>query len=475
MDVIPYARSVYNGEWLNNDWYLNLKIPYRFLFSYPVGYFSDKFGFLETIYAGRIISYVFFAISINRLINTIRAPKSFIYYNLALIVFFSFFGLGSGAGEWMVGGLDTKVFAYGFILLSISYFIEKDLKKCLAFSGLALSLHLLIGFYNILSFIPLILIYHKHSSKPISEIIKLLPFFIIPSSIGLYGIITQLTPVNDSISNIGWDIYVNIRVPHHTIPSLFSKKTWLFLILFSITNVLILLNTKIFKLKLISIYALATVTINIVGLIVFFIYGNSHLLKYYFFRFSDVMLPLITTISITYYFSEKIKMYSIKTRNIIHSSTIIVVLMFYILSVEQLYSELKSNSNTESYDLDLITWVKNNTDSNDSFIINPNLEMFYINYERPIFVSWKHSPQNNNDIIEWYNRLKLLNGGSDFTTLDNVTYNYPNLSENQILSIQQSYKNIKYIIMPKPKTLNFPILHQTSKNTLYEITNFNEV
>ncbi len=42
MDVLPFAKAIYNKHWLKNDWYLNLKIPYRNFFSYPVGFFIEQ-------------------------------------------------------------------------------------------------------------------------------------------------------------------------------------------------------------------------------------------------------------------------------------------------------------------------------------------------------------------------------------------------------------------------------------------------
>ena len=371
----------------------------------------------------------------------------------------------------MVGGLDTKVFAYGFVILSISYSLKSDIKKWLVFSGLAISFHILIGFYNLLIFLPLIIIYQTKSKKLIKDTIKLLPYFIIPASIGIYGIIYQLIIASENISNIGWDIYVNIRVPHHTIPSLFSRKIWVFQIIFSTTNIYILLKTKVVKIKLLSIYALTTVGISLTGLAVFFLFGNSYLLKYYFFRFTDTMLPLLTIINLTYFICEVIRTYSTKTKKLISYLVVAIIISVFVFNMKLLFSEYHTYSIHKPYDTEMITWVKNNTTTNDVFIVNPNSDMFYINYERPMFVSWKHSPQNNNDIIEWYNRLKLLNGENDFTTLSEVKTNYENLTEKQILTIKKNYGNLRYIIVAKPKYLDFNILHETPNNTLYEIAN----
>lgn len=473
MDVTPYGRAFYNIDWLKNDWYLNLRIPYRSLFSYPIGFFSDNFGFLNTIYIGRVISYILIAVSVTKLVNTISDNKYSIYYLLALTIFFYYFRLGLGAGEWMVGGLDTKVFAYGFALLSISSFINNNIKRWLLFSGITLSFHILIGFYNLLSFLPLIITLSRNNRIYIHNVIKYIPFFILTGSIGIYGIIDVLIGETKSISNIGWDIYVNIRVPNHTIPNLFSKKIWVFIFLFSATNIYILLKTKKERFKLLSAYALTTASISLVGLGVFLLYGSSSILKYYFFRFSDVMLPLLTIVSITYFIYEKIKTLPVKVKTISYYSTIIAIYVFLLFSAKNTYTEIRTKSSTELYDLEMIDWVNNNTSTDDVFIVKPDSDMFYINYERPILVSWKHSPQNNDDLIEWYNRLKLLNGGEDFTTIGEVKKGYANITEDQVLSIKKAYSNLKYILISRPKILKFPISHQTTENTLYEIVNTN--
>jgi hypothetical protein len=115
------------------------------------------------------------------------------------------------------------------------------------------------------------------------------------------------------------------------------------------------------------------------------------------------------------------------------------------------------------------TWVKTNIDSEKVFIIEPDQSFFYINYERPAFVTWKHSPQNNETIIEWYNRLKLLNKGKDFKSIKDININFKNLSEEEIIAISKSYPNLAYILMPQPTELKFPKLYSTDKYTLFKI------
>ena len=120
MDVIPYAKALYNSSWLITDWYLHLKIPYRFLFSYPVGFLTDSFGFYNTIFFGRLTTYLLFSITIYQLIKTISIAKFYIVSLIPFLAYALFFNDGIGAGEWIIGGLDTKVFSYISVLLSLS-------------------------------------------------------------------------------------------------------------------------------------------------------------------------------------------------------------------------------------------------------------------------------------------------------------------------------------------------------------------
>ena len=51
------------------------------------------------------------------------------------------------AGEWIIKGVEAKVFAYILILFALAYADTKNLKKCLIFIVLASYFHFLVGFF----------------------------------------------------------------------------------------------------------------------------------------------------------------------------------------------------------------------------------------------------------------------------------------------------------------------------------------
>ena len=109
MDVIPFARATYDPSWLPEDWYLNLEITYRFLFDYPIGFMVDQIGPMATIVTGRLFSYLLFAVSLVYLARALQLRLPWLLVSVALSL--SIFSAGYGAGEWMIGSLETKAFA----------------------------------------------------------------------------------------------------------------------------------------------------------------------------------------------------------------------------------------------------------------------------------------------------------------------------------------------------------------------------
>jgi Domain of unknown function (DUF6798) len=475
IDVIPYAKSIYSGDWLKNDWYLNLKILHRYFFSYPVGFFVKNFGFIETIFVGRIISYILIAISLNVLIKSVKSKSySFLFY-FAIILFYRFFPYGIGAGEWLVGGFESKVFAYGFAILSLSSFLHKQHQKGLLFAGLSLSIHLLVGIYNLFCLLPILIFYQRESKDFIFKIFKSLPIFLFAGSIGFIAIIYQFFFIEEDITNLGWNIYVNVRVPHHTLPLFFPFKAWIIFPIFVLCNLGLFLKSKKQEVKLMSSYALFSAIISLFGLAIFFLPVSNIHLKYYFFRFSDIMLPLITLLNITSYIIENrentFSKRNYRLKYILAAIAFLIMIPkinYFLSEVDTSFQQIKANTSNDNV---MVNWVRNNTDTKKVFITHPDDKFFYINYERPMFVGWKHIPSGAKDIVEWYNRLKLLNRSQDFKSIKEIKQNYLNLTEKEIIAISEEYPNVSYVLMPKSIKLNFPTLFKSSRYILYEIRN----
>lgn len=471
MDVLPYAKSVFDPNWLSNDWYLSRKIPYRYLFSYPTGYLISTIGFVKTMIFGRILSYAVFAFAFQYLIKAIDKKNNIIYY-LGIIVFFILFPNGNGAHEWMVGGFDTKVFSYAFVLYALASLLKNNLKNLFIFSGLALSFHILIGGYAMICLILPFFLQKKELS--VGKLIKLSPWFLVFGAVGIYGLIYQLTAsAASSEVNQAWgDIYVKIRVHDHTYPKSFVNELWIKWAIFMIVNLVVIIYEKGEKIKQLAAYGFSSGLISLIGLIIFW-FDQTHLLKYYFFRFADVILPLTTILICCYYILQLLKT-NVVLRNKFYNVGLYVVVgvLITIITISNKENYIIDQNEIllkKSGDIEMENWIREHTDKNDVFIVNPNVDYFYIYYQRPVFVIWKYAPQNGEDLIEWDKRLKFLNKNKPYSGISELEKSYTKLNEEDIDEIVNNYPNVKYLMMIRSAPLNYPIAHQTRSHNLYMV------
>lgn len=472
-DVIPYARAVYDHAWLPTDWYLNLQIPYRFLFSYVVGFFADQFGFVATVIWGRLLTYALMAWAFFRFFQSVGLASTSVLPYVALVFFFKFFGFGNGAGEWMVGGLDTKAFAYFFVILSLAALLRRKLVMAFLFAGLVLTFHMLIGIYHALCLALVVLFFHKSFALSLKSIALAALLYMVAGSIGIYGVFDALFLQSSESSSLGWEIYVNKRVPHHVLPFRFPFEIWIKMAIFSMINILILWRVKHVVLRQLSAYALLTVGISLIGLIFYFTASNNAIMRFYFFRTSDILLPLITLLNVCVLLYDWLQeRFALKLKWIQGALVVLCVLVSVpnIIDLQKTWTFEKGRFLVHTNaDLLMSNWVKENTSNHSTFLTVPNDEFFYLNYERSAFVTWKHSPQKADDLVEWDHRMSLLSKGEPFTAKEEVKEQYLTLKENDIIEIQKRYPDVDYVLMPSYINLEFTEAYRTKRQVLYKI------
>lgn len=475
MDVLPSAYSVYNTGWLAHDRYLSLSIPYRELFGYIIGYFIDIAGFIPVLILGRILTYSLFAIAYYKLLEA--AKVHFLIGALSLIAYLFWFGDGAFYGEWMVGGLETKAFSYVFLIFSLSSFLKKQVRACLFFAGLALSFHIMVGGYFMICLLLVLLISHLKREPLLSDFIKNSFYFFLGGAWGLFGVYSHLNVGSET--NYGWEIYTQIRVPYHVFPK-FSPWSLIVPFVFFLFNFLNFKLSKSDALRTLSAFGIAAYTISLIGFLVYFL-GETSLLRFYLFRFNDAIQPFLVIIILGSILSGYIGF----SKNIIYR-VIAPVLTFSFVGfcfansnnlIGQMspsnYSE-KAMLNKSSVDLIMSEWIKENTDPESVFIVPPDMSNFYMEANRSMFVSWKHSPQSANEIEEWYRRITLLNRGKDAMVenlfgQEDLARNYSELNQLEILNIKNEYPKLSYIILPRISSVEFPLVYETEKLKLYSL------
>lgn len=483
VDVLPYAKQFWDPGWLQSDWYLNLENTYRNLFSIIIGPLVSWLGFDVGRYTGRLLVYLFLSVAIYDFFKSIR-----LNIVIGLLVLFIYLDHQSIiAGEWIVEGVDTKTVAYSFVILSWAALIRKRYLSLFAFLGAALSFHPLVGIYAVYCSVPAVLANRAWRSDW-WIIIKNSWVFLITGIFGIWSIIVSLFQNSVLDSSPAWWVYTLYRLRHHLLPGSWGYGYWMVIFFFSVLffgAVFFLAKSK--RLRFLAAYALASVSLFLIGLVIYAL-GEVSLLRFYWFRFPDVIVPFLGLVISGLIVQNLFKILGANILTLAEDSlfrkisrseyagkiaAFAVILVIFIMASISAFNRVQSEMYSHGPIRDMELWIAENTPEDSVFLINPKIEDFYIFAERPVFVTFKHMPQSGPDIIEWYERIKLCNGNHlpqkmDFDSLDEIEANLNNLDEEAINNIAESYGVDYYLGVPR-KDLPFRLVHSDGQYALYEI------
>lgn len=484
VDVLPSAKQFMNPDWLAKDWYLNQQIFYRFCFNGFIGILVDWFGFEKAALIGRLMAYAVFSLGIEMF----RRAFAVRLHIMLIIVHFFIKSQSIIAGESMVGGVETKIFAYAFVLMAMASFFRKHYLRGFLFAGAALSFHVLVGLYALLCTVGGFVLNREYIKDGWQTIMKYSWTFLITGILGVTAIVVQLWPKSDVDTLAASLIYVTYRLPHHLLPSSWQGFSWLIeLLMVTGMFLFVFIKSKERNCLFISAYALTAVFIFFIGLNCH-AFGQFHLLKYYWFRFADTMAPFLALVLIGLFFYRMLvegEIYkhvlrrwrekSVLLRKITNVILILIVAMCFHNAGFRVLKRIQSPDTTQSKSslIGMMKWINENTPNDGVFLMDPTISNFYIYAQRAVFVSFKHSPQSEKEILEWYSRLTLCNGGITPSTAgydadEELRPNFYKLNESQILNIAKKYKLDYYLGLSRQR-LYFNQEYTMENYSLYKI------
>lgn len=480
-DIIAYAKRFADPSFAPGDWYLSLAIPYRTAFNLIIYPFLVLFPDHIAVVLVRLIVYIFIAYGLNRLFRAAAVLP------LLTLIFFAIFFVNQSmfAGEWIIKGIETKVFSYGFIILALGFYISKKYALALLFMGIATSFHILVGGYASLTYFMVRIydyIWGKDQQKEllINYIYPLGGYFL-GAILGLYAVFNFLLSNDGNIDKeFSTYLIVMVRNAHHLAPfevflhpaaELGDRFIYanaiaagqpllvrnIIIALPMITIALILFWGTVSRysndaVRLLSRYSLFSMIFIPVGMI-FHALGLYKLLLFYLYRFPDSFSILISMLVLAAIFSQMWR----KRRTIILrilypiaiASGIFLVLASFInilntSYLENLGKEYPHYVGKDPELLETMIWIRDNTESDACFVINPGLLIFQHVTGRCQFVNFKNTPQSHRDILVWYQRILKITEGKplkpvglqNFMDMDET---YENLSTEAVKDINRSY------------------------------------
>jgi hypothetical protein len=487
LDILPTIMQFadHYHSWLPNDWYLNINTAYRQLFGFLFGPLVSRLGFENGAYLGRIIVWLLIAIAIYIFFKTLHLRPWFGI--LVLLIFLNHQSLV--AGEWIVGGLETKPIAYAMVFLSLAFFLRKRYFWGFVFAGAAMSFHVLIGIYALLC-IGAALILNKPWRNDWRLVLKNSWPLLITGAFGLWAVVGQLLPQKGINLGQAWLIYVEYRVPEHVLPSAWSPwgNPWeielalaagFFLIMYFLSN------SKMGR--FVAAFSLGSVCLFLVGLVIYAL-GNAPLLRFYWFRFPDVMVPFMSLLLIVLFLndfadrhitkSSRFQRMQFEFQTMFRLMPLVIIAFLIITMVQQTNRFLSSYQASQHPNppviLSALDWISKNTPKQAIFLVDPTESDFYVYAQRAMFVSWKSSPESAPEILEWYKRIIFCNKNGDLgpyrgrAAVQLLEYNFYRLKETQIKHIADLY-GIDYYLGLANQKLSFERVYSDSTYAIYKI------
>ncbi len=242
------AIHFWNHDWLSADPFLNTPDSH-WLFYGVFGLLSFFFTQNVAVWVGRVLVWLLMAIAWRRLSRSLIPVKLISVVTATAFAFYlDTFHL---AGEWIIGGVEGKSFAFPLVFWGLAYFVEGKFNRAWVLYGLASAFHVLVGGWVVIA--SLFAWGVEHILRRLfalklcrvntvadrirlcaCDFLRILPGLAIGGVTSLLGVIPALrldSGVTASILRESRQIYVFKRLSHHLVA---SSLPWTFLTRFGL-------------------------------------------------------------------------------------------------------------------------------------------------------------------------------------------------------------------------------------------------
>lgn len=230
------AIHFWNHDWLGNDPFLNTPDSH-WLFYATFGLFSFLFSQNVMVWVGRVLVWLATACAWRRLSRVLLPIPFFCVLTATGFAFYlESFHL---AGEWIIGGVEGKSFAFPLVFWGLSHFFEGKYNRGWILMGMGAAFHALVGGWTVLACLLSWMLERLFNRRLrgtktfFKDLTRMLPGLVIGGLVSLLGVVPALRLDQGATREIIAEsrrIYVYERLSHHLVA---SSLPWTFLGRFS--------------------------------------------------------------------------------------------------------------------------------------------------------------------------------------------------------------------------------------------------
>ncbi len=295
------AKHYWNPAFCPDDFFLS-SADAHLVFYWVCGWLTLFFDLETVAWVGRAFSWVLLASSLVSIGQRVCFEKlAGLFVGGAFVILTEVCHL---AGEWVVGGFEAKTIAYGLAFWGIRFAMDARWRGVWLLTGTAAAFHVLAGGWIVFCLIVFRIVSIKlKGPRPTG---KELVGLVVGGLVALGGLIPGLllSSGDAEIAAEANRLYVHVRLPHHLVITTFAVERWALFSSLTGGTLLLWINTGKWRCdgqRVIVGIGLVSVIVAIAGIVITISLGNDStlqhsLLRFYFYRTSDTLVPLAASL-----------------------------------------------------------------------------------------------------------------------------------------------------------------------------------
>ena len=415
------ARHFWNPEWSPGDFFLESADAHA-VFYWLVGWLTVVMSLPAAAWCGRILTWWLMAWAWRRLSDALVPAPWLAVISAGLFVTLS--EHTHMAGEWVVGGVEAKGFAYVLVLLALEALVRDRWEWALCLLGAASSLHVLVGGWSVVAVGLAWLCLKREHRPPWPDVAFGLFFGLILALPGLWFALKLDLLAAPEVSDAANVVYVYERLKHHLLPDTFEPAGIIkHVILIGVWLVLCAVTPFDAGGRRFRLVVMGSLIIGFVGVAIRFATWHdpelsAGILRYYWFRLGDALPPAGVAIVAMGHIAY-VRRWHVAVGHFWLGAAVAVA-GFHLggLAVKRMLPDVPRGDRpgkVANFDdwREACEWIKDNSPADARFITPRHAQTFKWHASRAEVANWKDIPQNAEGTVKWWWRLRDLHWEAD--------------------------------------------------------------
>jgi hypothetical protein len=479
-NYLAKARHYWDPTWCGQDFFLQSADTHTF-FYICFGWLTLWLPLPAVAWLGRVITCGLLAYGWQQLSRAVSPRPALAVASAAgMLALNSFFQV---SGEWVAGGFEAKGIAYGFIFWALANILKNRWNRGWILLGIASAFHVLVGGWACVAATIGWLLLGSHSNRPTLR--SQIPAIFINILISLLGIWPAKNhDYGATIAEIvhGAEIHVFFRLGHHLDPGQFffaDQAPYLtpfairFLALAAVWAVLAIKQRSKLPLRRLDAFTFGALAVAAIGITISLCTaGNpplaARLLRFYWFRLADVILPASVALAVVGRIPPLLQSRRAFTRSAIVGATLLLLLLpvcgQYLAAGVPAADRKFTRTASRWRDWQAMCNHARTQTPTDAIFLTPKYAHTFKWYaQRGEVATWKEVPQDARSAIAWQDRIERIHPTSPGGPIP-----LAERSKEDLLDLARRY-GAGYLVTQAEPAIDLPIIYRNDSFTIYRL------